>query len=109
MIGAAGVRETLQMRREELLTRADRARDDAAHRRQAVSQDFSEQASERQNDDVLRGIESAARAEIEQIDLALGRLQRGEYGICLKCGQDIGLARLEAIPYADRCQSCVGH
>ncbi len=109
MMGAAGVQEVLQKRREELVTRADRARDDAAHRRQAVSQDFSEQASERQNDDVLRGIESAARAEIEQIDSALGRLQRGEYGICTRCGQDIEAARLEAIPHADRCQSCAGH
>lgn len=109
MIGSAGVQETLQMRREELATRADRARDDAAHRREAVSQDFSEQASERQNDDVLRGIESAARAEIAQIDGALERLQRGEYGICVKCGQDIEPARLAAIPFADRCQACVGH
>lgn len=109
MIGAAGVRETLQNRREELLTRASRARDDAAHRREAVSQDFSEQAAERQNDDVLRGIEAAARAEIAQIDGALARLERGEYGICARCGQDIEAARLEAIPYADRCQACAGH
>ena len=109
MIGSAGVQETLQMRREELATRADRARDDAAHRREAVSRDFSEQASERQNDDVLRGIESAARTEIAQIDSALERLRRGEYGICVRCGRDIEAARLDAIPYADRCQTCVGH
>ena len=36
MIGAAGVQETLQQRREELVARADRARDDAAHRGEAV-------------------------------------------------------------------------
>ena len=109
MIGAAGVRETLQLRREELLKRADRARDDAAHRREAVSPDFSEQAAERQNDDVLRGIESAARSELAQIDAALARLERGEYGVCTRCGNDIEVARLTAIPYADRCQSCAGH
>ena len=109
MIGAAGVQETLQQRREELVARADRARDDAAHRGEAVSQDFSEQAAERQNDEVLRGIESAARAEIDRIDEALGRLQSGEYGLCVKCGRDIERPRLEAIPYADRCQSCADH
>lgn len=109
MIGAAGVQETLQLRREELVTRANRAHDDAAHRREAVSHDFSEQASERQNDDVLLGIESAARAEIAQIDGALDRLRRGAYGLCVRCGQEIESARLEAIPYAGRCQTCAGH
>jgi len=108
MIGAAGVQEVLQLRREELLARANRARDDAAHRKQAVSPDFSEQAAERQNDDVLRGIESAARAEIAQIDSALDRLQRGEYGICVECGREIEAARLLAVPYADRCLAHAG-
>lgn len=79
MIGSAGVQETLQLRREELLERAERARDEAA------------------------------RAEIAQIDTALARLERGEYGVCVLCGNDIEMTRLAAVPYADRCQSCVGH
>jgi len=106
MIGAAGVQETLQLRREELLARANRAHEDATHRREAVSADFAEQAAERQNDDVLRGIESAAREEIAQIDGALERLRSGEYGICTQCGREIESARLDAIPYADRCLAC---
>ena len=32
--------------------------------------------------------------------------QRGEYGICADCGQEIPAARLEIVPDAERCVSC---
>lgn len=44
--------------------------------------------------------------EIRAIEAALLRIARGEYGICLDCGQPIPIARLEANPTAERCISC---
>ena len=41
-----------------------------------------------------------------EIDEALRRLYRGEYGICEICGKPIARARLEAMPYARLCVSC---
>lgn len=40
---------------------------------------------------------------IREIDLALDRIEAGEYGFCEITGEDIGLKRLEARPTATRC------
>jgi DnaK suppressor protein len=44
--------------------------------------------------------------EIKNIDEALARLTRGEYGICVDCGGHISDKRLEASPYSARCIVC---
>jgi DnaK suppressor protein len=47
-----------------------------------------------------------ARAVLKQIDEALVRMDEGVYGTCLRCGQAIDPARLEALPQADYCLDC---
>jgi DnaK suppressor protein len=42
----------------------------------------------------------------EEIDDALRKLERGTYGTCETCGQNIIKARLEALPYARQCIAC---
>lgn len=52
---------------------------------------------------------SLEKTEIEElnlIDQALVRLDRGEYGICIDCGKTISQQRLEYYPYAARCIIC---
>lgn len=44
--------------------------------------------------------------QLSQIEDALDRLARNEYGICDDCGEFIGLARLRALPFAQRCSPC---
>ena len=41
-----------------------------------------------------------------RIDEALGKIERGTYGTCDRCGREITKARLEAIPYALYCVEC---
>ena len=43
---------------------------------------------------------------LQRIDLALDRLEVGEYGYCIDCGGQISARRLEALPFAPRCRSC---
>lgn len=45
-------------------------------------------------------------AEILQIDAALGRIENDEYGLCVKCGQEIGVKRLELQPMVAFCIEC---
>jgi RNA polymerase-binding protein DksA len=40
------------------------------------------------------------------IDEALGRIEAGTFGTCVRCGRSIAEDRLEAIPYATRCIDC---
>ena len=45
---------------------------------------------------------------IEDIDRALVKIHDGTYGVCDRCGNDIGEVRLEALPAASRCVGCAG-
>jgi RNA polymerase-binding transcription factor len=49
---------------------------------------------------------SAEGRLLMEINEALRRVYRGEYGVCENCGQPIARARLEAMPYARLCLSC---
>jgi len=49
---------------------------------------------------------SAEGRTLLEINEALRRLYRGEYGVCETCGQPIARARLEAMPYARLCVPC---
>jgi len=41
-----------------------------------------------------------------QIDGALERIEDGEFGICLECGEPISPKRLAAVPWAAHCLHC---
>lgn len=43
---------------------------------------------------------------LHKVENALARIERGEYGICESCGNDIPTARLDALPYATLCVDC---
>jgi DnaK suppressor protein len=47
-----------------------------------------------------------ALEQIAEIDAAIGRLEEGTYGVCVKCGQPVGRDRLAARPAAATCIQC---
>lgn len=61
---------------------------------------------------VLSDVETHAslieRAEdrLRNIDLCFNLLERGRYGICARCGEEIPLERLKAVPFAIYCVDC---
>ena len=71
-----------------------------------LSSDFAEQATERENDDVLEEIGKETQISIAHIKDALQRLEDDSYGICMTCGDDIAEGRLDAIPEATHCVKC---
>ena len=48
-------------------------------------------------------IENNVRDLLAKIDRALGKMDEGTYGICIRCGKPIEKARLKALPYVDLC------
>ena len=52
------------------------------------------------------GIIENAKEQLMQVQDALARFERGEYGICDNCNQPIGKARLLAYPRATQCVEC---
>ena len=47
-----------------------------------------------------------SRAHLDDVDDALRRLDAGGYGRCVKCGDEIGAERLEALPSTRTCIAC---
>jgi DnaK suppressor protein len=45
---------------------------------------------------------------LHEIDLALKRIARGDYGFCVACGTEIPDARLRALPWTRYCVRCAG-
>jgi len=45
-------------------------------------------------------------SELRMLDAARKRMVDGSYGMCSNCGQEIGFARLQANPAAERCIAC---
>ncbi|NND85643.1 MAG: hypothetical protein HKN46_10895 [Acidimicrobiia bacterium] len=53
-----------------------------------------------------RQLDATTLAHVQQIDLALERLDTGTYGNCEDCGEPIPIERLRALPHTTRCVSC---
>lgn len=48
-------------------------------------------------------IAASLRDQLAEVERALAKLDRGEYGRCERCGQDIAEPRLEAMPATRFC------
>lgn len=72
----------------------------------ALDPDFSEQAVQSENDQVLDGLERSVDQDIQQIEHALERIRQGQGEHCEACGAPIGAPRLKALPQATRCARC---
>jgi len=55
--------------------------------------------------EVLVVVESL-KSQLSDIDEALQRIEKGTYGVCKKCGEDIPAARLEFRPSSIYCVDC---
>jgi len=99
----AELTEQLRSRLAQLIARAEVIEDDL---RQPLDQDWEDQAIDLADDEALTGIDEVLRTEIQQIRLALLRIENGTYGTCAKCGKEIRLERLKARPIATRCIAC---
>ena len=51
-------------------------------------------------------LEEATQAHLEAVDLALGKIEQGQFGLCESCDQAIAGERLEALPWTTLCIDC---
>jgi len=106
---ARALRHTLeaQRRRLEQLTRRERraVREDAAWESEPGA-DLAEHCEADIQGDLDLALLAIHAELLQEIDLALSKLDRGTYGQCVECGGDIPERRLEALPSATRCTTC---
>ena len=96
-------REILLARRAELLGNIARIEDQLDD---PVPKDWEDAASERQGDEVLTALGQSDQAEIRRIDAALARIEAGDYGDCVRCGNPIAEKRLQLLPDTPFCANC---
>jgi RNA polymerase-binding protein DksA len=107
--------ETLKTLRRNLVVRhraaLDRRKHDLEDEQELLEErepDWRDTASNETNAALLDGLGESERRALAKIQAALWRIERGTYGRCVVCQEPIGLARLNALPEADRCADCAG-
>jgi len=95
--------EKLRIKKAELEDRLNRVETSL---RKTYAKDWEEQSIERENDQVVEALDESIRTELNLVNAALARADKNVYGICAVCDEPIPVARLEALPYTDRCVSC---
>jgi len=99
----AVIKARLEEQLKELLMRAQGIEDSLST---PGSRDWEENAVESEDDEVLSTVGNVTKQEINDIRLALSRIESGHYGKCISCGQAISKERLTAMPYATKCIRC---
>lgn len=80
--------------------------EDIVEVREEQASDPLDLASKTSSLEMMSVLEHNERRVIEELDLALEKIDDGSYGTCEDCGETIGTARLEAMPTARLCIEC---
>lgn len=103
MPDTAAAKARLEAALAELESRQARIADDLA---EPLNADSGEQAIEMEDDQSLEGQGALVAREIASVKRALARIADGNYGECVRCGEQVSPARLEARPEAALCIDC---
>jgi RNA polymerase-binding protein DksA len=104
-------RKALLERRQEIVGSVNEMQDEALKKsRQDATGDLSSMpihmadiGTDNYEQEFALGLMDSERKLLEEIDTALGRIEKGTYGICEGTGKPIPLKRLEAQPWARYC------
>lgn len=66
----------------------------------------SEEADEAEEFGNNLSVAAAYKERISEIDLALSKITKGEYGVCEQCRGPIGAMVLDVVPESKLCETC---
>jgi len=101
-------RRLLDAQREQLIGNARKAVTGDIHLDPDDFPDEIDTASSEVNLAFLGRLRERERGLLAKIEEALAKMDRGVYGLCQNCGEEIGMKRLEARPVAELCIDCKG-
>ena len=94
--------DQIEFHRDDALS----SKKDAAGERAGMATHMADLGTDNFRHDIELGLLSDEGDVVFMIDEALQRIENSEYGICLDCGCEINLERLDAKPYARYCTKC---
>ena len=102
----AETRKRLTMESEKLIRSINRNRAAADEITTENTEDEGDLAAISHNKELLYNLHETDFARLKSIDQAIKALDRGQYGECVRCGNDINEKRLLAVPWAALCIHC---
>lgn len=72
----------------------------------ALDEGFADAAQATSERAKVLSIVEGLQTRLTEVKAALVRVEKGTYGKCERCGEDIDAERLEAIPWVRLCRSC---
>jgi DnaK suppressor protein len=100
----SALEKQLTSQRDELRLRIDRH-----HTEVVMDRDLDDEAAaavDNVSRDMLAATLERERRTLREVEAALLRIKKGEYGTCDSCGVAIAKARLDALPWARLCIHC---
>ncbi len=99
-------KEILEGRKSQILVNITGVNDELDQLNSLELNDEGDYASVNNNSLVESAIVHQQEKELREIDITLGKISTGDYGICEMCEDDIGFQRLKVKPHAIYCIDC---
>jgi DnaK suppressor protein len=102
----AHFRDLLLKKRQDLMRAYAISKGDSQAELDNGTEDYVDYAVNSYAREFLLSLTELDRKHLLFVEEALNRIDRGEYGYCQQCGEDINLKRLEVQPWARHCVRC---
>lgn len=102
----ARFKKLLQERRHAIVDSAENVRKEGMTLDQAELPDEVDLASTETDQSLSLRLRDRELVLLKKIDKTLKKIDEGEFGVCERCGEEIGVKRLEARPVAELCIRC---
>ncbi|MDY0232794.1 MAG: RNA polymerase-binding protein DksA [Sulfurimonas sp.] len=99
-------KEILESRKEQIIKNITGVNAELAELSSLELSDEGDHASMNNNSMVESAIVSQQQRELREIEVTLGKIIKGDYGICEMCEDPIGFQRLKVKPHAIYCIDC---
>lgn len=99
-------RELLDLRKKEILDQAESTKEKGIAFDPDDLPDEVDLASSEADQSMNLRLRDRERVLLRKVEKAIEKIEKGEYGTCESCGEDIEVKRLEARPVADLCIRC---
>ena len=102
------LKEILVEMKEDKITEIRQNKDEmtSAEGYQNDAQDFADTATNIYDKELHQDLTEKNKKLLMDIEEALQKIEEGRFGKCDKCGKDISIERLKAIPFSKNCIKC---
>ena len=102
----AHFRDLLLRKRQDLMRAYSISKGDSQSDLDNGTEDYVDYAVNSYAREFLLSLTEMERKQLLLVEDALNRIDRGEYGYCQQCGEEIAVKRLEVQPWARHCVRC---